>query len=126
MILLLGGAGQIASAQEPVIDPASPYRLAEGMAEEPATCENLAYWLDRAPDYDGRISMTVVGPLRESHWDGALAYLIMCEPGGAQVMCVTYAPREVDPNKSVLLAGGYQRIDKDKVMLDPCLARDKD
>lgn len=69
--------------------------------------------------------MTITGQLEESHWDGALAYLIMCKPSEVQVLCVTYAPHEVDPSKSVLLAGGYERVGENRVMLDPCLAYDE-
>ncbi|WP_156386515.1 hypothetical protein [Aureimonas sp. Leaf454] len=107
-----------------MIDPASPFRLGEGYPETPATCETIRHWVNQAPDYDGRISMTIVGSIVESHWDGALAYLVMCAPTGVQVMCVTYAPRDAAPDVSVMMAGGYQRIDENKVMLDPCLARD--
>lgn len=113
------------AGEEPVIDPASPFRLGEGVAETPATCETLAHWIDRAPAYDGRITMAIKSPLEASHWDGTLAYLVMCKPSGVQVMCVTYAPHAVDPDVPVLIAGGYQRVAEDKVMLDPCLAFDE-
>lgn len=123
-VLLIVAVGPAHADDEPIIDPASPFRLGEGYPETPATCETVADWIEQAPAYDGRISMTIVGPLEASHWDGALAYLVMCEPSGVQVMCVTYAPREVDPDAPVMFAGGYQRISENQVMLDPCLAKD--
>ena len=109
---------------QPNINPASPFRIGEGYAETPATCETVSKWIKQAPTYDGRFSMTIVGPIVASHWDGALAYLVMCDPAGVQIMCVTYAMRDVDPNTEVMMAGGYQRISKNQVVLDPCLATD--
>ncbi len=90
----------------------------------PATCQTLGDWIERVPDYDGRISMSIKGALQESNWDGALAYLIICAPDEVQVMCVTYYPFEGDPNDTVLLAGGYTRVGEKRIMLDPCLAYD--
>ncbi|MBO0663508.1 hypothetical protein LQ948_12765 [Jiella sp. MQZ9-1] len=125
MAVVLAMGGKSAVAQDPVIDPAGPFRLGEGFADEPATCASLPAWIEKAPDYDGRISMTITGPLRESHWDGALAYLVMCDPKGVEVTCVTYAPHVIDPAKSVMLAGGYRHVGARRVILDPCLAYDE-
>ncbi|MER0236609.1 hypothetical protein [Fulvimarina sp. MAC8] len=125
LLLVLSAAPDRAGAEAPVFDPASPFRVGEGFAEVPATCDTLQGWMDRAPAYDGRYSMTITGALASSQWDGALAYLSMCDPAGPRVICVTYQPHEVDPQVSVLLAGGYQRIDEKTVLLDPCLAYDE-
>jgi hypothetical protein len=66
--------------------------------------------------------MTVRGTLSHVETDGALAYLIMCGQGGAQVMCVTYQTNGMKPGDTVLFAGGYSRVGEKQVMLDPCLA----
>lgn len=64
--------------------------------------------------------MVIDGEIVESHWDGALAYLIMCEPEDIQVMCVTYYPREVT-GETIRFAGGYNRNGERQIILDPCL-----
>lgn len=100
-------------------DNEGPFREGEGFGT-PATCETMADWIDRVPDYSGRISMTITGEIVESHWDGALAYLIMCEPEDIQVMCVTYYPAEVN-GETIMFAGGYNRAGESQIALDPCL-----
>jgi hypothetical protein len=120
--VLLGWATDIRA--EPYFDPEGPFVQGEGFPTIPATCETIDDWIDRAPDYDGRISMSITGTLEESHWDGALAYLVMCAPEAVQVMCVTYYPFEGDPDEPLLLAGGYMRVGAKQIMLDPCLAYD--
>jgi len=104
---------------QPVFEEDGPFREAEGFGI-PATCETIDTWINRVPEYTGRITMVIKGAIEESHWDGALAYLIMCKPEGIQVMCVTYAEREASP-QFVLLAGGYSRVGERQIVLDPCL-----
>jgi hypothetical protein len=109
----------ITAQAEPVFDEDGPFRPGEGFGT-PATCETMPDWIDRAPDYDGRISMVIEGAIVESHWDGALAYLTMCEPDEVQVMCVTYYQEEVT-GEPVQFAGGYNRAGERQIVLDPCL-----
>ncbi|MHA6687254.1 hypothetical protein [Mesorhizobium sp. A556] len=110
--------GTLAIAQ-PVFEEDGPFRSGEGFGTT-ATCETIGDWIDRVPDYDGRITMVIKGSIEESHWDGALAYLIMCKPEGIQIMCVTYAQRKAS-REIVLFAGGYSRVGERQIMLDPCL-----
>ena len=121
-LLFLASSPQL-RAQE-CCDPASPFRAGEGYAEEPATCETLLGWVERAPETNARISMTVRGALSAVGSDGALAYLVMCEEPGVQVMCVTYDTNGMKPGDTVLFGGGYSRVGEKQVMLDPCLASD--
>ena len=114
-------ATALAAAQE-CCDPAGPFRPGEGYAEEPATCETIGEWVERAPQVEARISMTIRGELSHVETDGALAYLIMCEEGGVQVMCVTYETNGMEAGDVVLFGGGYARVGDRQVMLDPCLA----
>ncbi|WP_157994807.1 hypothetical protein [Paracoccus tegillarcae] len=65
--------------------------------------------------------MTMKGEIIESHWDGALAYLVMCPAKGVQVMCATYYPEEVTGD-TIMFAGGYARYGEQPVVLDPCLS----
>lgn len=108
-----------AIATTPEFDPEGPFRQGEGFGP-PATCATLPDWIDRVPDYDGRISMTVTGRIVQSHWDGALAYAIMCSPDAVQVMCVAYAPPD-RTDAEVTFAGGFLRAGERRIMLDPCL-----
>lgn len=56
------------------------------------------------------------------HFNGVLALLVMCEPPGVEVMCVTYSTNGLEPGDTVLFAGGYTRIAEKRIVLDPCLA----
>ena len=107
---------------EPCCDPASPFRAAEGYPDVPATCETANHWIDRAPDLDGRVSFAIEGEIVAMEWDGALAYLIMCDEAAVQVMCVTYSKDDREIGETVLFAGGYARVGERQIMLDPCLA----
>jgi hypothetical protein len=67
------------------------------------------------------ITIQVVGPLREVMSDGALAYMLMCEPPDPQVLCVTYATGGRNRGEIVMFSGTYSRAGPDHVLLDPCL-----
>lgn len=120
LALLLAATGQ-PHAQD-CCDPAGPFRPGEGYADQPATCETIGGWVDRAPQVDARITMTVRGALSAVESDGALAYLVMCAEPGVRVLCVTYSTNDMRPGDVVLFAGGYARVGEKQVMLDPCLA----
>jgi hypothetical protein len=75
----------------------------------------------KSPRVD-RVSIGIIGHLVSVDWDGALAYLIMCDEPGVQVMCVTYSKDGMNIGDKVLFGGGYSRVDDNKIMLDPCLA----
>lgn len=107
-------------------DADSPFRMAEGYADTPATCETIGDWIDHAPKTDARFSFTIEGRLVASEWDGVLAYLIMCDEAGTQVMCVTYSDDGRTIGQPVQFAGGWNRIGEKQVILDPCLARPLD
>lgn len=120
-LLLLPLLSAAVLAETP-IDPEGPFRMGEGYADIPATCETIAHWIDRAPDTTARITMTITGELTTIDWDGALAYLVMCEPEEVQVMCVTYSKENREIGQPVLFAGGFARVGEKQIMLDPCLA----
>lgn len=109
---------------QPAIDPKGPFVIGEAFPNTPASCDSLPGWLDRVPDYDGRISMAVRGELTASETDGTLAYLFMCPETQVQVVCITYEEREIIPGQQVLLAGGFAGTGDGHVILDPCLAYD--
>jgi hypothetical protein len=118
--LLFSAARQVLA--EECCDPAGPFRLGEGYADQPATCETLRGWVERAPQLDARITMSVRGALSAVESDGALAYLVMCAAPDVRVLCVTYSTNNMRPGEVVLFAGGYARVGENQVMLDPCLA----
>jgi hypothetical protein len=103
-------------------DPESPFREGEGYADQPATCENIAYWADKAPDTNDRISLAIKGKLSSVASTGALAYLVMCDAPGLQVLCVTYETNGMRAGEEVTFAGGYERRGEKRVVMDPCLA----
>ena len=102
--------------------PGSPFTIGEAFPETPATCETVKYWIDKAPRIDARVSFAIVGELVAAEWDGALAYLVMCEEDGVQVMCVTYSVEGREVGDTVVFGGGYIPAGERRIMLDPCLA----
>ena len=123
-IALLGLLCASGATAQPAVDPASPFVIGEAFPATPASCDSLPGWLDRVPDYDGRISMAVRGELTASETDGTLAYLFMCPETQVQVVCITYEEHKIIPGQQVLLAGGFAGTGDGHVVLDPCLAYD--
>ncbi len=103
-------------------DPESPFREGEGSAEKPATCEDIAYWADRAPKTEARISLSIKGKLTAVHWTGAIAYLVMCDPNVMQVVCVTYETNDLRAGDEVSFGGGFFRRGEKQIFMDPCLS----
>lgn len=118
LLFLSTGAG---AAQE-WKRPDSPFMIGEAYPEVAATCETINYWINHSPEIGGRISFAIEGQLVAAEWDGALAYLVMCEAPNVQVMCVTYSKDGRDVGDTVLFGGGYARVGDHQIMLDPCLA----
>lgn len=102
--------------------PDSPFTLGEAYPEIPATCETAKYWINHAPQTNDRVSFAISGKLAAAEWDGTLAYLVMCEEPGVQVLCVTYSKDGRDVGDTVLFGGGYNRAGDRQIVLDPCLA----
>jgi hypothetical protein len=122
--IMLLCAGPFAHAQE-WQRPDSPFTLGEAQPEVSATCETAKYWIDHAPQIDGRVSFTIEGEIVAIEWDGALAYLVMCKEPGVQVMCVTYSKEGRESGETAIFAGGYARAGERRIMLDPCLASEE-
>jgi hypothetical protein len=102
--------------------PDSPFMLGEAYPDKSATCETVKHWIDKAPQIDARVTFAIEGRLVAAEWDGALAYLVMCEGSGIQVMCVTYSKDGRDVGNKMLFGGGYSRVGERRILLDPCLA----
>ena len=119
-ILLILASGSLDAAD--CCDPNSPFREGEGFADRAATCEDIAYWADQASTTNARISLALKGKLSAVHWNGVLAYLVMCDAPGLQVMCVTYETNGMRPGDAVVFAGGYERRGPKRIVMDPCLA----
>lgn len=66
--------------------------------------------------------MAITGKLTAASFDGVLAYLVMCDTTGFEVICITYETNGLESGDSVYLAGGYYRASEKRVVLDPCLA----
>ena len=100
----------------------SPFMLGEAYPEIAATCETAKYWIKHAPEIDARVSFAIKGKLVAVEWDGALAYLLMCDESDVQVLCVTYSRDGRNVGDTVVFGGGYSRAGDRRIMLDPCLA----
>lgn len=121
IVLWLVQAAQKAFAGD-CCDPASPFREGEGIADTPATCENIARWSQQAPTTSARITLSIRGKLSRIEANSALVYLTMCDKPRLQVLCVTYETNGMKPGDVVSFAGGYERSVTGQVVLDPCLA----
>ena len=74
-------------------------------------------------DYPGfRIDLSVVGDITSIRTDGVLWYVTMCNLPDVRLMCVTYKSNDMKIGDRVLMKGGYNRVDGNHIMLDPCLA----
>ena len=100
----------------------SPFMLGEAYPKVAATCETAKYWIKHAPEIDARVSFAITGKLVAVEWDGALAYLLMCNESDVQVLCVTYSRDGRSVGDTVVFGGGYSRAGDRRIMLDPCLA----
>ncbi len=100
----------------------SPFREGEGWADKPATCEDIAYWAERAPATSARFSLAIRGKLSAVKSDSALTYLVMCDAPGLQVICVTYETNGMSAGDVVEFGGGFQRTSDKQILMDPCLA----
>lgn len=120
IVAVLSAAPQLRA--EDCCDPQGPFALGEDYPDQPATCETIKYWADRAPDTTDRISLAIRDRLTAVQSNPVLTYLAMCESPGIQVLCVTYKPGGLAPGDVVLLAGGYSRKGDRQIVLDPCLA----
>ena len=107
---------------EECCDPKGPFAPGEQYPDEPATCATIAHWAERAPETTERISLGIRDRLAALEADSVLAYLVMCEPPGMQVLCVTYGRGSLKPGDVVLFGGGYSRRGAKQIVLDPCLA----
>lgn len=116
------GATALQALGQDCCDPKGPFTLGEDFPQTPATCETIGYWLPRAPNILGRISFAITGKLTGVKFDGALAYLAMCDTPGPQVLCVTYSRNGLKAGDQVAFAGGYNPAGEKRVVLDPCLA----
>jgi hypothetical protein len=82
----------------------------------------VADWIEFAPKTDDRVSFAITGKLSAVEWDGALAYLVMCDKDNVQVMCVTYSADGRSVGETVTFGGGFSRAGDKQILLDPCLA----
>jgi hypothetical protein len=95
------------------------FSLGDQPAERAAQCDELRQMSSGLkPDF--RVDLTLSGTLTTVRTDGALWYLLMCSD--VRVLCVTYESNGMKAGDRVTLKGGYNRMDDNHVMLDPCLA----
>ncbi|HWK96109.1 MAG TPA: hypothetical protein VNR39_11865 [Pseudolabrys sp.] len=101
-------------ANRPAFSPA------EVPAQSSAHCDALRTMAEGVPDGRERIDLSIGGKLTLVRTDGALWYLVVCSD--LRVMCVTYEGNDMKVGDSVEFRGAYRRLDRNHVVLDPCLA----
>ena len=116
MLLPLAPAGA-----EDVFAGRPAFSYGDQPAQSFARCDELRRMSAGLPgDAQFRIDLSVVGELTSVRTDGALWYLTMC--GDVRIMCVTYESNDMKIGERVYMKGGYQRLDPNHAVLDPCLA----
>ena len=75
--------------------------------------------LDR--DDEALVTIEVEGALRQVHFDGVLAYLVVCAAPDPQVLCVTYSTGNRKVGDRATVTGAFTQRGPDHVLLDPCL-----
>ena len=120
--LLLAVLSASAAASADCCDPASPFREGEGLADTPATCQDIGHWAENAPKTSARVTFSIKGKLSKVESSAALVYLTMCGDGPLLVVCITYETNDMRAGDEVSFAGGYERSTAGHVVLDPCLA----
>ena len=121
LVAMTGGQIAAASAQD---GAQSPFAPAEVIPARSAKCHEIRDLVRDVPTPDGldRIDFAATGPLSLVHFDGALAYLGICDEPDAKVLCVTYSTNEMKVGEIVSMAGSYRKMAPNYIVLDPCLA----
>jgi hypothetical protein len=96
------------------------FSLGDHPAQASAQCGDIRKMSADLPRPDFRIDLTITGELTTVRGDGALWYLLMCRD--VRVLCVTYESNDMKAGDRVIMKGGYNRLDDNHIMLDPCLA----
>ena len=87
-----------------------------------ATCGGLRAAIAKlGHDGEALVTIEVEGALRGVHFDGALAYLLLCAAPDPQVLCVTYATGGRNVGDRATVTGAFSQRGPDHVLLDPCL-----
>lgn len=119
-------AGACAAAEPTDFDNEFANRPAFSPAELPAKatahCDQVRAMAEGIAPPDRRIDLSVSGPLTSARTDGALWYLTMCNLPDVRIMCVTYQANDMKAGDTVFIKGGYRRVDRNHILLDPCLA----
>jgi hypothetical protein len=102
---------------------ALPRALAQPAPSFRASCAELrAATAALKPDAEALVTIEVEGVLRGVHFDGALAYLLLCAAPDPQVLSVTYATGGRKAGDRTTVTGAFSQRDADHILLDPCLA----
>src|SRR5215207_1760843 len=121
-LILLVAASPSAATQDDLLAGRPAFSAPEQPARSSANCSEIRLMAAGLPPQTTRIDLSTTGVLTAVHTDGALWYLVMCSAPDVRVMCVTYASNDMKPGERVTFRGGYNRIDPDHAVLDPCLA----
>ncbi|MBI1202516.1 MAG: hypothetical protein GC182_08395 [Rhodopseudomonas sp.] len=87
-----------------------------------ARCDQVRAMAEGISNPERRVDLSVRGPLTSARTDGALWYLTICNLPDVRIMCVTYQANDMKTGDTVFFKGGYRRIDRNHILLDPCLA----
>jgi hypothetical protein len=111
-----------ASGAEDVLANRPAFSLGDQPAPSIAACNEVRP-MSAGLDYPGyRIDLSVIGEITSIRSDGVLWYVTMCNLPDVRLMCVTYKSNDMKVGDRVNIKGGYNRVDGNHIMLDPCLA----
>jgi len=118
-VLIMALAGP-SPAQDALRDRPA-FSLGDHPARSFAQCHEVRAMSENLPDPGFRIDLSATGKLTLVKTDGALWYLVICQD--VRIMCVTYEGNGMKVGDVVKMQGGYERLDANHIMLDPCLAQ---
>jgi hypothetical protein len=107
---------------EDVLANRPAFSLGDQPARTIARCDEVRA-MSAGLNYPGyRVDLSVIGEITSIRSDGVLWYVTMCNLPDVRLMCVTYKSNDMKVGERVNIKGGYNRVDGNHIMLDPCLA----
>lgn len=111
-----------ATGAEDVLAKRPAFSLGDQPAAAIAACKEVRP-MSAGLDYPGyRVDLSVIGEITSIRTDGVLWYITVCNLPDVRLMCVTYKSNDMKVGDRVNIKGGYNRVDANHIMLDPCMA----
>jgi hypothetical protein len=122
LICLLAAFPCLAAEPGDLVQSRPAFSAGDQPATAIATCQQVRAMAEGVGTPDFRIDLAVSGAPTSVRTDGALWYLTVCNLPDVRIMCVAYQSNDMKTGDTVIVKGGYRRVDPNHILLDPCLA----